>query len=53
MYVLILILLVFPGIMINWWLTKRERLRKHRRGFEVKLNTGELLVPREERDTHG
>jgi len=53
MYVLILILVVFPGIMVNWWLTRKERARKQQRGFEVKLNTGETPVIREKENDHG
>ena len=43
---LMIILVIIPGILINRWLTAKEKA-KQRRGFEVKLNTGEMPVPRE------
>jgi len=43
-----LILIIVPGILINRWLSAKENERK-RRGFEVKLNTGESPVPPEKK----
>ena len=47
-----LILLIVPGILINRWLTAKEKERK-RRGFEVKLNAGEEPVLEKKENDHG
>ena len=47
-----LILVIIPGILINRWLTAKEKERK-RRGFEVKLNTGEEPVIEKKENDHG
>ena len=48
-----IVLIIVPGILINRWLTAKEKQRKQR-GFEVKSNTGDEPVIREERENdHG
>ena len=39
MWILTLLLIVFPGIMVNRWLTAKEKVKKQR-GFEVKTSNG-------------
>jgi len=48
-----LLLVIIPGILINRWLTAKEKERK-RRGFEVKQNAGDEPAVEKERETdHG
>ena len=49
---IMILLVVIPGIIVNRWLTAKERERK-RRGFEVKMKTGETPVLREKENDHG
>ena len=52
MWILSLLLIVFPGIMINRWLTAKEQAKK-RRGFEVKQTPGIEPGMNERDNDHG
>lgn len=47
-----IILVIIPGILVNRWLTAKEKKRRQR-GFEVKLPTGGAPVLKQKEDDHG
>jgi hypothetical protein len=51
MMILAIILIVIPGILVNRWLTAKERAKKQR-GFEVKLTDPVSVAEKKEID-HG
>ena len=47
------LLVIVPGILLNIWMTQKEKARRRQRGFEVKQNTGPTPALREKENDHG